>query len=382
MPAPPSTVFALDERLEHMRQNCIECGVCVRECAFLRRYGTPWRIAGEWNSPRTERERLPFSCSLCGLCTTVCPLDLDPKALFLDMRRSAVREGLGHFPEHNRLVDYETRGTSSRYTWYGLPDGCDTVFFPGCTFPGTRPAVTRKLFTFLMSKVPNLGVVMDCCTKPSHDLGREQAFDERFSEMRDWLVKRGIRRVLVNCPNCYGVFEKNGGQIRPETVYEYLAANGVPENANLSGAVSVHDPCPLRDHPEAHKSVRTLLDRMGLEVKEMKHHGMNTVCCGEGGNVAPVDRQLATQWGNIRREESRGRTVVTYCAGCTAYLSSYVPAVHVLDLAFFPKQAAAGQAKISAAPLTYLNRLRLKAWFKRTIKAAHERVRPEKPSQS
>ncbi|MBU1003060.1 MAG: (Fe-S)-binding protein [Proteobacteria bacterium] len=375
-PTPPSTVFALDARLAQMREGCIECGACVRECAFLRRYGTPWRIAHEWGSPRAEHERLPFSCSLCGLCATVCPQDLDPRALFLDMRRAAVRQGLGRYPEHDRLVDYETRGTSPRYTWYGLPEGCDTVFFPGCTFPATRPAVTRKLFHFLADKVPNLGVVMDCCTKPSHDLGREQAFGERFFELRDWLVQRGVRRVLVNCPNCFGVFARYGEELQVETVYEYLAANGVPQGANLSGAVSVHDPCPLRDQPQAHQSVRTLLARMGLEVKEMKHHGTNTVCCGEGGNVAPVDRQLAANWGNVRREESRSRTVVTYCAGCTAYLSSYVPAVHVLDLVFFPKLAAAGQAKISGPPLTYLNRLRLKAWFKRTIKAVHERVRP------
>lgn len=375
-PTPPATVFALEERLAHMRRHCIECGACVRECAFLRQYGTPWRIATDWDNPRTEREKLPFSCSLCGLCHTVCPLDLDPRSLFLDMRRAAVRDGQGRYKEHDRLANYEARGTSPRYTWYGLPEGCDTVFFPGCTFPATRPAATRKLFQFLAGKVENLGVVMDCCTKPSHDLGREEAFASRFFEMRDWLAQRGVRRVLVNCPNCYGVFARYGASIEVQTVYEYLAANGVPQNAGLSGEVTVHDPCPLREHPEVHEAVRTLVGRMGLTVKEMKHHGAKAVCCGEGGNVAPVAPKLASGWGNMRREESRGRTVITYCAGCTSYLARHVRAVHVLDLAFFPKLAAAGRAKISGPPLTNLNRLRLKAWFKKKIKTAHERVRP------
>lgn len=377
-PTPPPTVFALEERLAHMQRHCIECGACVRECAYLRKYGTPWRIAKDWNGPRTEHERLPFSCSLCGLCNETCPLDLDPRSMFLDMRRAAVDEGRGRFAEHDRLANYEARGTSPRYTWYGLPEGCDTVFFPGCTFPATRPAATRQLFEHLSGRVDNLGVVMDCCTKPSHDLGRMEEFSSRFFEMRDWLAERGVRRVLVNCPNCFGVFEKYGDTVEVQTVYEYLADNGLPMKTGLEGAVSVHDPCPLREHPEAHGAVRALVNKVGLEVKEMKHHGAKTICCGEGGNVAPVDRQLAANWGNVRREEAQGRTVVTYCAGCTAYLSQYVRAVHVLDLVFTPKLAAAGQAKISGPPLTYLNRLRLKAWFKKKIKTAHERVRPAK----
>ena len=41
--------------------------------------------------PATDKASLsrPFECSLCGLCTAVCPERLDLENLFLEMRRAA-----------------------------------------------------------------------------------------------------------------------------------------------------------------------------------------------------------------------------------------------------------------------------------------------------
>ncbi|MBU1182609.1 MAG: hypothetical protein KKF00_10680 [Proteobacteria bacterium] len=83
--------------------------------------------------PKDRRQQsLPFECSLCGLCGAVCPVDLDPKTMFLEMRREAVRKGVAPFPEHKALINYEKRATSKQYSYYALPDGCDTIFSPGC----------------------------------------------------------------------------------------------------------------------------------------------------------------------------------------------------------------------------------------------------------
>lgn len=379
-PAPPATQFALSERLAHMREHCIECGACVRECEFLRRRGTPFAIAGRCAEGLVDAGRLPFECSLCGLCRAVCPLDLDPAALFLDLRRDAVRRGLGRFSGHRRLMGYEARGVSPRYSWYGLPEGCDTVFFPGCTMPGTRPAVTRMLFSHLASLVPNLGVVLDCCAKPSHDLGREDRFRSLFPEMRRWLSERGVRRVVVGCPNCHKVFSGYGRGLEAVTAYELLAEHGLPAafppvaDAPL---VAVHDPCPLRGAPQVHAAVRTMLDAMGVPVREMPHAGAQTLCCGEGGAVAAVEPELASRWGAERRKEAKGELVVSYCAGCVGYLGARMPAVHLLDALFTPRAALAGKARTSGAPWTYVNRLRIKRWFRRHMAVEHERVRPE-----
>jgi hypothetical protein len=47
----------------------------------------------------------------------------------------------------------------------------------------------------------------------------------------------------------------------------------------------------------------------------------------------------------------------------------------VLDLLYEPEAAPAGKAKVSGAPITYLNRIRLKKRFQKEVKAATTRER-------
>ena len=109
---------------------CTGCGVCVAECGFLKLYGSPRAIARAYDPEDPKKNALCFECSLCGLCSAVCPEGIDPKALFLEMRREAVDRGAGTFPEHKGLLAYERTGLSKRFSWYGLPQGCTTIFFP------------------------------------------------------------------------------------------------------------------------------------------------------------------------------------------------------------------------------------------------------------
>ena len=280
---------------------CTSCGKCVKECAFLKKYGTPNFIADGFDAADTKNLSRPFECSLCGLCTTVCPERLDLDGLFLEMRREAVDRGFGDYPEHKPLLNYERLGTSRRFTLYRLPRGCTTVFFPGCSLSGTRPDAVNKVFDRLRQVDPAAGIVFDCCLKPSHSLGREQYTNAMFGEMNDWLVQQGVKEVLVACPNCQVMFATFGRGLKVRTVWEVLAGSGEPLE-QVSGTVTVHDPCVIRDAQPAHQAVRTLLKRQGLKVEEMPHSGRTTICCGQGGAVNLLDPQLSASWGELRKK--------------------------------------------------------------------------------
>ncbi|XOF34735.1 MAG: (Fe-S)-binding protein [Candidatus Electrothrix sp. YB6] len=341
---------------------CLECGLCVRECAFLQKYGTPKSIACSWHP---EKDRLlPFECSLCGLCAAVCPpkINLNPAVMFLEMRQELVRRGAAPLPQHRRLLTYERRGVSARYAWCGLPERCDTVLFPGCAFAGTRSGRLLELFQHLSRSIPNLGIMLDCCTKPSHDLGRTTQFTAMFGRLRHSLVAQGIRRVLVICPSCYAVFRQYGAPLEVQFVYELLAEMTLPvdSTAILGQQVTVHDPCATRQHSQVHEAVRALLRQAGLEITEMPHHGRTTLCCGEGGAIPFLNNALARRWGDRRQQEAGSLPAVTYCAGCVQFLRSRLQTVHLLDLLFAPAHALHGRVRVARAPLTYLNRLFLK----------------------
>jgi Fe-S oxidoreductase len=371
--APPS----LEPYLEDIRERCTECGACTRECAFLTHYGTPKAIANscDFSSPRYQATA--YECSLCGLCNAVCPENLDPCGLFLEMRRLYVEGGNFDETAFRAILGYERRGTSALFSWYGLPRGCDTVFFPGCNLPGTRPEVTRRMFRHLQKIIPAIGIVLDCCTKPSHDLGRRAYFESMFGEMIAYLSGRGVKTVLVACPSCFNVFQHYGKGIRVRTIYEVIQESGGIEGMRSDDReVVVHDPCALRSEANVHQAIRSLLTGMELTVAEMEHCGKRTVCCGEGGMVAYVKPEFAGSWSGVRAREYGGRQVITYCAGCAAYLKRAVPIIHIADLLYRPEAALHGNLKVARAPFTYLNRLLLKHRLKKEMKPETSRVRP------
>lgn len=368
---------ALTIELQKNAEKCVECKLCVKECQFLKKHGTPKQIALLYDPTSPEGKYLPFECSLCRLCEEVCPdkIGLNPAMMFLEMRREAIERGGVHLTKHGRILNYEKRGTSKRYSYYGLPEKCDTILFPGCTLPGTRPDKVMALFEHLQKSIPSLGIVLDCCTKPSHDLGRDTHFQTMFGEMKEYLLSCGIRHILVACPNCYKVFRQYGGDLTVKTVYEHLAETGPPATENISASITIHDPCSTRHEIGIQQAVRKLATQKSLSITEMAHNGPKTLCCGEGGSVSCVAPELAKEWGKRRKAEAQGTRILTYCAGCVYFLSSVNPVSHILDLLFEPKKTLAGRVKVARAPFTYLNRILLKKKFKKKIQAAVSRER-------
>ncbi|MBU0910259.1 MAG: VTT domain-containing protein [Proteobacteria bacterium] len=365
----------LRQELRMQSEKCIECKLCRKECHFLQKYGSPKHIADTYDPASPKDRMMPFECSLCQLCAAVCPVKINPAAMFLEMRREAVSRGVQDFSDYGVIMNYEKRGASRRYSYYGLPENCETVLFPGCTLPGTRPDKVKALFDHLEQTIPSLGIVLDCCTKPSHDLGREKHFQDMFSEMKDYLLQHGVKNVLVACPNCYRVFKQYGEGLQVKTVYEHLVATSLPQTANIAGMVTVHDPCGTRNEEQIHAVIRRLATEKSLTIEEMKHHGVKTICCGEGGSVGCVNADFSKGWGVRRKGEAGGVRILTYCAGCANFLGGLNPTSHILDLLFEPEATLAGTVKISKAPWTYLNRLRLKSYFKKHINAAVSRER-------
>ncbi len=369
----------LKEQIHIISSKCIKCKLCEKECAFLKKYGKPKDLADSYNPSNKFYQGLPFECSLCQLCAAVCPVKINPGLMFLQMRVETVRRGIGDYPEHNTIIGYEKRGTSKRYTYYSFPQFCDTIFFPGCTLSGTRADKVKKIFDYIKQKIPTAGIVMDCCTKPSHDLGRLEYFSKMFNEMKDYLVGNNIKNVIVACPNCYKVFKNYGIELNVTTIYEFMAEHGLPDEIKVSGNVSVHDSCAVRFEESIHIAVRELVKKMGLKIEEMPHSSRKTVCCGEGGSVGFISQDFAKTWGMIRKNEADGRRLVTYCAGCANFLDSMTPTSHVIDLVFETEKAISGKAKVSKPPITYLNRLRLKKYFRKELNGAVTRERTYTP---
>ncbi len=365
----------LQQELNIISEKCINCELCRNECEFLRKYGKPKEIADLYDPSNKGLQGMPFECSLCQLCTAVCPVKINPAKMFLEMRRQTVAMGNGDYPEHAGILAYEKRGTSKRYSYYALPEGCDTILFPGCALTGTRPNKVMKLYKHLKQTNSSLGIVLDCCTKPSHDLGRTEYFSSMFGEMKSFLVDSGIRKVIVACPSCYQIFSRYGNGISVVTAYEFMSANGLPETGRINEDVTIHDSCSVRFVESIQLAVRDISKKKGLTISEMDHSEQKTLCCGKGSSVGFLAPNFAKRWRLLRKKEANGKRIITYCAGCSNFIGQLTPTSHILDILFDPEKTIGGNVKVSKAPFTYLNRLKLKKQLKNISNGAVTRER-------
>jgi len=351
--------------VDNIDSGCTNCGSCAVRCSFLKEYGTPAEIVAKVRDLPPEEWPDPFHCSLCGLCRAVCPVGLEPDALFLAMRQAMVRGGNVDLKPYKPILFYEKVGGSSLFSHFSLPTGGDTVLFPGCTLPATRPTTVKRLFRALQADDPKMGIALGCCMKPSHDLGRESHFEDHFGVLHDRLVQAGVKRVITACPNCQKIFRDYGSPLEAVPAVRVLADSEYAVTPLSGPPTVVHDACPQRFDREVQQAVRTLAERCGMALEKMPTQGMATRCCGEGGMVGFVRPDFAQAWTEQRKRQAKGRRVVTCCAGCAGYLGKSMDVVHILDEVF----RSAPRFPIKP-PLTYAARLWLKQWFKRVVSSA------------
>jgi len=365
------------EIFRQIEQGCVECGDCQQACLFLERHGLPRKILSDWRNggaassdpgPQDEAAGahgkgpvpIPYLCSLCGLCVKHCPEKLPIPQMFLWMRRELVSKGLGPLPHHKALLSYQNTGASSLFTLYKIPRGCRTVFWPGCALPGTRPGRVVDIYRYIGKQVPSLGLVLDCCFKPSHDLGQEEVFDREFGDRLEKLKGLGVREVLVACPNCFRVFADHGDGIEVRTIYEFLASSLSHTGRILPETLTLHDPCPIRDEEAIHEAARNILEKKGYTVVDSEMSRSMTLCCGEGGSVFALDPELGRRWAERRAAEPIDHPIVTYCAACYISLSRDAPVYKLLDLVFHEDDARPEPVRPPGSLGRWGNRLVLK----------------------
>lgn len=354
----------MNTALAKVIDDCTECGSCVRQCAFLRRYGNPSVLALQHQQGTLDPEVI-YSCSLCRLCDVHCPEALNISNMLWLMRCRLVEQGRGPLKSHRRILNYEKIGLSDWFQLTAVPDDSETIFFPGCALAGTRPRQVLQLYDQLHKVYNNIGIVLSCCAKPSHDLGRSAFFDRIFNSQIDEWQERGVTTVITACPSCHQIFTKYAVGMEVKTIYQILDGQAPVQEIDAGEDVSIHDPCSTRFDPEVHRSVRSITASLGLKVGDMKHQRKRTLCCGEGGSACFVAPDITDRWAEQRAEQAAGRPVVTYCAGCVHFLSGKMTTIHLVDLMLDPKEAMAGRAPVTRWPFTYLRRLRLKYKLRR-----------------
>ena len=357
-------------------ERCLDCSCdrCVRDCEFL---------AFHCNSPRDLARRVAagiddhletiYSCNVCGLCATLCPVNLDTGELMLAARREAVRRGVAPLPEHRQVRRELRAGVSDTFSLASAAPGrrrARRLFFTGCELPATSPGQTRSLYEHLLQQDPRIGVLMYCCGVPAEILGLEAEGMRAREQIVQAMEDLGADELIVACSQCHESLRSHLPEVQVSSVWEALAESWDPIQRYDDLRLAVHDPCRSRHDPEVHAAIRTLVRTCGVEVVETDYSHERTRCCGSGGKIENVDPELFAKIA-VRASGQSDLPMVTYCSGCRSSLrNAGRETIHVLDLLMTPNPVDRALEPGPGIFMRLVNRLRSKWAIHRMVPAA------------
>ncbi len=324
-----------------------DCMACVKVCPYLKKYGAyPRKYAREiFNNESMfmgarRANTMINTCSLCGLCETVCPENFAMQDLCLQARRTMVQNDLMPPSAHEFALEDMAFSQSDAFFMARHAPGADRsrfLFFPGCQLCASAPEQTAALYDHLRNTMAGgVGLMLGCCGAPAHWSGREAETGKVISGLQKQWQELGEPALIVACSTCLKMFAELWPAVPVQSVWETLEKTGWPERPHVSSVapVAVHDPCTTRKMPAVQEAVRRLAAGMGLDTLELPLTRAETECCGYGGLMQNANPGLAREVIH-RRAALSDADYLTYCAMCRDNLiAAGKRTLHILDLIF------------------------------------------------
>ncbi|MCJ7690419.1 MAG: 4Fe-4S dicluster domain-containing protein [Clostridiaceae bacterium] len=102
--------FKALEISKEIANGCTNCKKCMQECVMMNDFEeSPQDIFGAFLKDEYINPIIPYSCSLCNKCTTVCPKNLEIPKAFMGMRESIIEAngGKSHLKGHNAVYMHQ-----------------------------------------------------------------------------------------------------------------------------------------------------------------------------------------------------------------------------------------------------------------------------------
>jgi Fe-S oxidoreductase/nitrate reductase gamma subunit len=316
--------------------------------------------------PGTFTEGEIWTCTTCGACQKVCPVEIEHIRKIVGARRGQVLMQSKFPAELNAFFrNLETNsnpwglGFSKRAEW-GEPlgvahikdvPGAECLLWVGCmgAFDDAGRAVAAALVKVLRAagvKFGTLGTEEKCCGDSARRLGNEYLYQSLAQENIALFKTYGVRKIVTLCPHGYntlkheypkllglvpGLTDEDKARLRAievvshvELIHELIGADRLPLKPATAEVYAFHDPCYLGRHNGLVAEPRAVLcSALGAKPRELGRHGLDSFCCGAGGGLMWTEESLGTRINHLRADEviaSGAPLVAAACPFCLTML--------------------------------------------------------------
>src|SRR5215471_5042756 len=174
----------------------------------------------------------------------------------------------------------------------------EILFWVGCagSFDQRAQKITKAFATILNHlkiEWAILGKEEMCTGDPVRRAGNEFLFQMMAYQNIQTLNNYGIKKIVTACPHCFNTLKNEypelGGHYEVIHHTEFLkslldAGRLTIEGGQFKGKrITFHDPCFLGRANKVYEAPRDLIEKLDVELVEMKRSRANGLCCGAGG---------------------------------------------------------------------------------------------------
>ena len=234
----------------------------------------------------------------------------------------------------------------------------EVLFWVGCagSFDDRAKKITKAFVKLLHQANVDfavLGTEESCTGDPAKRAGNEFLFQMQAKTNIEVLNGYQVKKIVTACPHCFNTIKNEypslGGNY--EVVHHTQLLKSLLDEGRLTieggqfkgKKITFHDPCYLGRANKVYEVPRQLIEKLDVELVEMKRCKTNGLCCGAGGAQMFKDAEKGNKEINIERTEdvlsTQTSIVATGCPFCNTMLTDGIKGkekeghVQVMDIA-------------------------------------------------
>lgn len=364
---------------------CMECGRCQDACpAFasgkplspkMLIFNLEKHLLGQRrNLVPEKRDDLPslfpdvhgegeiWTCTTCGACQHVCPVEIEHIRKIVGVRQSEVLMQ-SRFPQELnaffRNLESNSNpwgiGFAKRADWAAGLDvpvmaergSAEYLLWVGCagSFDEEGTEIAKAMVTILKKAgfdFAILGTEEKCCGDSARRLGQEYLFQTLAAENIGLFNRYQVRKIITFCPHGYNIFKNEYPKLRgllsgvPEKdqarlaeieviphlilIQQLLKDGRLPLRPKGALRLTYHDSCYFGRHNGIVAEPRQIIAALAPEAfRELKNNRQHSFCCGAGGGLMWTEEKLGQRINHLRTDEviaAGAEVTATSCPFC------------------------------------------------------------------